>query len=192
VTKWFYASAQDSEPKVQEAREIFAHVAHRWFAKQADWLKDVVLSVGSAVTILTNRDRYERLKKYKADPNDPPTPLLKCTVDLLAERFGAPTVEQVKVIGWHVNDRLDLIVQKDQNWGTYIWMTWPFPDLILNPLCEIYVAGRGRHSGTYLLPTLGRGRAALKMKIAKPWNIQEAMALIDVAVAQTQGERQQA
>ena len=76
-------------------------------------------------------------------------------------------------------------MQKDQNWGTYLWMTWPIDDLVLNDQCEVYSAGRGRHSGTYTLPTLCRGHLALKVKIATPWHLRYAMGMVDTAVRET-------
>jgi hypothetical protein len=185
ITKWFHASESDKEPEVQEARASFADVACKWFSKQADWLKETILQVHQAVTVLTNREKYDRFRKYKADPDAPPHRLLKFTVDLLSEKLGAPRIEEQKVIGWHVNDRLDVIVQKDQNWGTYLWMTWPIDDLVLNDHCEVYCAGRGRHSGTYMLPTLCRGHAALKVKIATPWQLKYGIGLVDAAVRET-------
>jgi len=94
-------------------------------SKQAWWLKETILQVHEAVIVLTDREKYQRLKKYKADPQAPPHKLLAFAVDLLSKKLGAPRVEEQKVIGWHVNNRLDIIVQKDQNWGTYLWMTWP-------------------------------------------------------------------
>jgi hypothetical protein len=192
VTRWFHASEEDIDPKVREARASFADAAQRWFGRQADWLKGMVISVSSAVTILTNREKYERLKKYKAAPEDRPCSLLNQTVDTLAERFGAPRVEEVKAVGWHVNARLDIIVQKDQNWGTYIWMTWPMEDVRLGRLCEVYVAGRGRHNGTYLLPTLCRGNAALKIKVAHPAHLRTAMEMVEAAAKATGDVRQTA
>src|SRR3954463_815795 len=118
ITKWFHGSEGDRDHGVQDARASFADLTFKWFSKQADWLKETILQVHQAVTVLTNREKYDRFKKYKADPDAPPHRLLKFARDLLSEKLGAPGVEEQKVIGWHVNDRLDVIVQKDQNWGT--------------------------------------------------------------------------
>jgi len=126
ITRWFHAGEADNAHGVQEARASFADVAFKWFSKQAWWLKETILQVHEAVIVLTDREKYQRLKKYKArSAGHRPTSCWPSPWICFPRNWGRLGSRSrrssvgTSTTGWNI------IVQKDQNWGTYLWMTWP-------------------------------------------------------------------
>lgn len=88
------------------------------------------------------------------------------TIDALTATLGPAASKTDKVIRWISPSGLDVVVQRDGIGDQgIVWVPWPLGDGTCPVNGAVYPPHRGRHSNTYSVPTLARGKAALKVTV---------------------------
>ena len=92
------------------------------------------------------------------------------TIKQLTTLLGEPTKTD-KILRWRIGNRFSVAVQIDAPKGdthAFIWVPRSEGDEPIPHFAEMYEPSRGRHSNTYPLPGLERGRSALRYRIETP------------------------
>lgn len=93
-------------------------------------------------------------------------------VDALTRAFGPPAKTLQKIVGWHVRPGFDVVVQLDSRKGddeVYIW--FPAVEGGITPIdcpCDLYAAGKSRHSNVKQFASLAEDRWALRLRPRTP------------------------
>ncbi len=86
----------------------------------------------------------------------------------MTEQYGEPIKVKVKVAVWNVTAHFGVVVQLDSpNKGedVHVWIPH-FTHAQTMPQNTLpYPADKGRHSGTYVFPSLQRGKPALRITV---------------------------
>ncbi|WP_318454130.1 hypothetical protein [Photobacterium leiognathi] len=98
-------------------------------------------------------------------------------IDRLTTLIGEPTRETKKLVSWTITSGFGLAVQTDSpSHNEFAWVWVPFNDDIMSDLKaenQVYSEDKGRHSNTYPVPGLGKGQAAIRIKVASDTELNE-------------------
>lgn len=100
-------------------------------------------------------------------------------ISRLTTLFGEPTRETKKLVSWTITSGFGLAVQTDSpSHNEFAWAWVPFSDDTMSSLKaekQFYSKEKGRHSNTYPIPGLGKGEAAIRIKVATDADLDEFM-----------------
>ena len=101
----------------------------------------------------------------------------------LTTLFGEPTRETKKLVSWTITSGFGIAVQTDSpSHNEFAWLWVPFSDDTMESLKaekQFYSEEKGRHSNTYPIPGLGKGEAAIRIKVANDTDLDEFMGFLE-------------
>ena len=101
----------------------------------------------------------------------------------LTALLGEPTRETKKLVSWTITSGFGIAVQTDSpSHNEFAWLWVPFSDDTMESLKaekQFYSEEKGRHSNTYPIPGLGKGEAAIRIKVANDTDLDEFMGFLE-------------
>ncbi len=94
--------------------------------------------------------------------------MLDTTIKAMIEQYGEPVRVRKKVAAWNVTAHFGVVVQLDSpQFGkdVHVWIPYFTHAKTLPQNTLPYPADKGRHSGTYASPELGKGKPALRVTV---------------------------
>jgi len=108
--------------------------------------------------------------------------MLKTTIKAMTEQYGKFVRETMYVMEWNVTSHIGIVVQKDspkKGQITYVWLPHFSHANTVPKNTTKYPVGKGRHSGTYVAPSLEKGKPALRVTVNTKAELTELISYID-------------